>query len=79
MISVILRSSFFVLATLHSIWDFSLLAMDRTQAPALQVRSLKHGTTREILGLCFNLAFYLFCSKMKNMKLFQSKINLIGV
>ena len=47
--------------------------------PALQVWSLKHCTTREGPGFCFNFAFFLFCSKMRHMKLLQSKIKLIGV
>ena len=44
MISVILRSSFFfVLATLHSIWDFSLLARDRTEVPCIaSVEAISH-------------------------------------
>ena len=40
--------SFSFLAMFHGMWDLSSSTRDRTHAPAVEVQSLNHGTTREV-------------------------------
>ena len=60
---------FFFLATLHSMWDLSSPTRYQTWAPALEVWSLNHWTTREVphrllhityLKSAFSLSFFPF-------------------